>query len=84
MVMWMKKIHVNPEYSIAVSLVVDVNMVGEQYKVNSNWSSLRSIALDAPPYHCFPHVTPLMVISLVTVSWCASFLNLQVALLWTL
>jgi hypothetical protein len=75
---------VHPESSISVSLVADVNMVGVQSKVNANLSNLRYITLATPPHHYFTQVSPPMVLSFVTISWCPSFLALQVAIMWVL
>jgi hypothetical protein len=79
-----KKILVHPESIIAVPSAVAVKMAGVQSKVNENLSSLRSITLVAPPHNYFPHATYPMVLSLVAVSSCPSFLTLQVALMWSL
>jgi hypothetical protein len=79
-----KKLLVHPESSIALSSVVDVNMVGVQSKVNSNLSSLGSITLAAPLHNYFPQTTPPMVLSFVAISWCPSFLALQVVIVWSL
>jgi hypothetical protein len=79
-----KKLLVQPEFSIAVSSVVVVNMVGVQSKVNVNGSNLRSITLATHSHHSFPHAAPPMMLSLVTISCCPSFFALQVALVWSL
>jgi hypothetical protein len=79
-----KKILVHPESRIAVSSVVAVNMVGLQSKVNANLYTLRSTTLADPPHHYLPHATPPMMLSLVAVSWCPSFIDFQVALVCSL
>jgi hypothetical protein len=78
------KFIVQPESGISVSSVVDVNMVGVHSEVNANLSNLRSITLAAPPHYYVLHAMPPMVLSLVIISWCPSFIALQVLLVCSL